>query len=44
MLNCSREKNEGVIIPQWGGESRGHCATPDLSYYWDEAREVVVRG
>ena len=38
VLKSSRDKNEGVIIPYWGGGRRARYVTPDLSYYWEGAR------
>ena len=41
MLNCSGDKNEGVIIPCWGGGRRARYVTPDLSYPWEGCVRVV---
>ena len=40
MLNedSSRDKNEGTYL-EWGGGSRARYVTPDLSHYWEGARE-----
>ena len=39
MLASSRDKNEGTYVPKWGGRRRARYVTPDLSYYWEGARE-----